>query len=46
MFAKYDSEGCLTPIDGIEIDGIEMKTFVYDYENSLLTRFHFNDGDR
>jgi hypothetical protein len=32
MFAKYDPEGFLTPIDGVE-----MKTFVYG-EKSLLTR--------
>jgi len=38
MFAKYDSQGFLTPIDGIE-----MKTFVYG-ENSLLTRFHLKKG--
>ena len=34
MFTKYDSQGFLTPIDGVE-----MKTFVYG-DNSLLTRFH------
>ncbi len=34
MFAKYDPDGFLAPIDGIE-----MKTFVYG-EKSLLTRFH------
>ncbi len=38
MFAKYDSEGFLTPVDGIE-----MKTFAYG-ENSLLTRFHLKKG--
>ncbi|MBC2703115.1 cupin domain-containing protein [Desulfobacula sp.] len=38
MFAKYDPQGFLTPIDGIE-----MKTFVYG-ENSLLTRFHLKKG--
>jgi len=38
MFAKYNSHGFLTPIDGIE-----MKTFVYG-ENSLLTRFHLKKG--
>lgn len=38
MFAKYQSDGFLTPIDGIE-----MKTFVYG-ENSLLTRFHLKKG--
>jgi quercetin dioxygenase-like cupin family protein len=38
MFAKYDPEGFLTPIDGIE-----MKTFVYG-EKSLLTRFHIKKG--
>jgi len=34
MFAKYDPDGFLTPVEGIE-----MKTLVYG-ENSLLTRFH------
>ncbi len=38
MFTKYDPEGFLTPIDGIE-----MKTLVYG-ENSLLTRFHLKKG--
>jgi len=38
MFAKYDPEGFLTPIDGVE-----MKTFVYG-EKSLLTRFHLKKG--
>ncbi|SDU15009.1 cupin domain-containing protein [Desulfobacula phenolica] len=38
MFVKYDSEGFLTPVDGIE-----MKTFAYG-ENSLLTRFHLKKG--
>ena len=38
MFAKYDPEGFLNPIDGIE-----MKTFVYG-EKSLLTRFHLKKG--
>ena len=38
MFAKFTSEGFLTPIEGIE-----MKTFVYG-ENSLLARFHLKKG--
>lgn len=38
MFAKYDPDGFLTPVDGIE-----MKTCVYG-ENSLLTRFHLKKG--
>lgn len=38
MFKKYDSEGFLTPVEGIE-----MKTFVYG-EKSLLTRFHLKKG--
>ena len=38
MFTRYQSEGFLTPIDGIE-----MKTLVYG-ENSLLTRFHLKKG--
>lgn len=40
MFAKYDPNDFLTPIDGIK-----MKTFVYG-ENSLLTRFHLEKGSR
>jgi quercetin dioxygenase-like cupin family protein len=38
MFAKYDPDGFLTPVEGIE-----MKTLVYG-ENSLLTRFHLKKG--
>ena len=38
MFAKYNSTGFISPIDGIE-----MKTFVYG-EKSLLTRFHLKKG--
>ncbi len=34
MFTKYEPDGFLTPIDGID-----MKTLVYG-ENTLLTRFH------
>ncbi len=40
MFAKYNSDNFLTPIDGIE-----MKTQVYG-ENSLLTRFHLKKGSQ
>ncbi|MCF6247867.1 MAG: cupin domain-containing protein [Desulfobacula sp.] len=40
MFAKFDSDNFLTPIDGIE-----MKTFVHG-DNSLLTRFHLKKGSQ
>ena len=38
MFAKYDPEGFLTPLAGVE-----MKTLVYG-EKSLLSRFHLKKG--
>ena len=38
MFAKFDSKGFLTPVEGIE-----MKTSV-NGDNSLLTRFHLIKG--